>query len=77
MIMIHDTAKDVEIIQEQINRHNGRWPLLQPVAESNLTETQKRLRSCRSMFCSKPLLFSSLVDQQAQCPHLYDDRESL
>jgi hypothetical protein len=77
MVMIHDTANHMT---EEIERHHGRWRLLQPVVESNLTETQKRLRSCRSMFSSilaDPSVSLSLVQRQAQCPHLYDDRESM
>jgi hypothetical protein len=77
MILIDDTSKE---FRKEIKRNHGRLRVLEPVAESNLTETQKRLRSCRSMFCSTladPTLSSSLVQRQAQCPHLYDGRESM
>ena len=77
MVMIHDTSNEQT---KEIERHHGRWRLLEPVVENNLTDTQKRLRSCRSMFCSTladPSLSSSMVQRQAQCPHLYDDRESM
>ena len=73
MTLIGDTSNE---LQEEIERNFGRLRVLQLVAGSNLTQTQKQLKSCRSIFCSNladPSSLSSLGQRQTQCPHLYDD----
>ena len=68
LVLIHGEGADAAQ-QAELERRGGRWQVLAPVSEGNLTATQRRLRACQALVC---VSLPPEGGDGPRCPHLYD-----